>query len=247
MELRDFFQECPKVALGFSGGVDSAYLLYAALDHGAQVRPYFIKTAFQPQFELEDARRLCAQLGVELTVLELDVLQIPGVAENPPDRCYHCKRALFGRLRQQALADGYTVLIDGTNASDDAGDRPGMRALGELSVRSPLRECGITKAQVRALSKEAGLFTWDKPAYACLATRLPTGETITPEVLQKVEAAEDALFSLGYKDLRVRVFHGGARLQLPGEQLERAAKEREAILQALSPWFDTVLLDLKER
>ena len=247
MELRDFFQECPKVALGFSGGVDSAYLLYAALDHGAQVRPYFIKTAFQPQFELEDARRLCAQLGVELTVVELDVLQVPGVAENPPDRCYHCKRALFGRLRQQAQADGYTVLIDGSNASDDAGDRPGMRALGELSVRSPLRECGITKAQVRALSKEAGLFTWDKPAYACLATRVPTGEAITPETLRKVEAAEEALFSLGYSDLRVRVFHGAARLQLPGQQLEQAAKEREAILQALSPWFDTVLLDLKER
>ena len=247
MELRDFFQECPKVALGFSGGVDSAYLLYAALDHGAQVRPYFIKTAFQPQFELEDARRLCAQLGVELTVLELDVLQIPGVAENPPDRCYHCKRALFGRLRQQAQADGYTVLIDGTNASDDAGDRPGMRALGELSVRSPLRECGITKAQVRALSKEAGLFPWDKPAYACLATRVPTGEAITPETLRKVEAAEEALFSLGYSDLRVRVFHGAARLQLSGQQLEQAAKKREAILQALSPWFDTVLLDLKER
>lgn len=247
MELRDFFQECPKVALGFSGGVDSAYLLYAALDHGAQVRPYFIKTAFQPQFELEDARRLCAQLGVELTVLELDVLQIPGVVENSPDRCYHCKRALFGRLRQQAQADGYTVLIDGTNASDDAGDRPGMRALGELSVRSPLRECGISKAQVRALSKEAGLFTWDKPAYACLATRVPTGEAITPETLRKVEAAEEALFSLGYSDLRVRVFHGAARLQLPGQQLEQAAKEREAISQALSPWFDTVLLDLKER
>ncbi len=247
MELRDFFQECPKVALGFSGGVDSAYLLYAALDHGAQVRPYFIKTAFQPQFELEDARRLCAQLGVELTVVELDVLQIPGVAENPPDRCYHCKRALFGRLRQQAQADGYTVLIDGTNASDDAGDRPGMRALGELSVRSPLRECGITKAQVRALSKEAGLFTWDKPAYACLATRVPTREAITPETLRKVEAAEEALFSLGYSDLRVRVFHGAARLQLPGQQLEQAAKEREAISQALAPWFDTVLLDLKER
>ena len=247
MELRDFFQECPKVALGFSGGVDSAYLLYAALDHGAQVRPYFIKTAFQPQFELEDARRLCAQLGVELTVVELDVLQVPGVAENPPDRCYHCKRALFGRLRQQAQADGYTVLIDGTNASDDAGDRPGMRALGELSVRSPLRECGITKAQVRALSKEAGLFTWDKPAYACLATRVPTREAVTPETLRKVEAAEEALFSLGYSDLRVRVFHGAARLQLPGQQLEQAAKEREAISQALAPWFDTVLLDLKER
>ena len=247
MELRDFFQECPKVALGFSGGVDSAYLLYAALDHGAQVRPYFIKTAFQPQFELEDARRLCAQLGVELTVLELDVLQIPGVAENPPDRCYHCKRALFGRLRQQALADGYPVLIDGTNASDDAGDRPGMRALGELSVRSPLRECGITKAQVRALSKEAGLFTWDKPAYACLATRIPTGEAITAEVLEQVERAEDALFALGYRDFRVRVFHGAARLQLREDQLQRAACEAGKLRQALGPWFQTVLLDLAPR
>ena len=217
MELKEFFRQCPRVALGFSGGVDSAYLLYAALEHGAQVKPYFVKTAFQPRFELEDARRLCAQLGVELTVLELDVLAVPCVAENPPDRCYHCKRALFGRLRQQALADGYTVLIDGTNASDDAGDRPGMRALGELSVRSPLRECGITKAQVRALSKEAGLFTWDKPAYACLATRVPTGEAIAPETLQKVEAAEEALFSLGYSDLRVRVFHGAGAV-LPGLQ-----------------------------
>ena len=102
-------------------------------------------------------------------------------------------------------------------------------------MRSPLRECGITKAQVRALSKEAGLFTWDKPAYACLATRVPTREAITPETLRKVEAAEEALFSLGYSDLRVRVFHGAARLQLPGQQLEQAAKEREAILQALAP------------
>ena len=247
MELREFFHQCPQAALGFSGGVDSAYLLYAALEHGAQVKPYFVKTAFQPRFELEDARRLCAQLGVELTVLELDILAVPRVGENPPDRCYFCKRALFGALRERALADGFSVLIDGTNASDDAGDRPGMRALGELSVRSPLRECGITKAQVRALSQGAGLFTWDKPAYACLATRVPTGEAIAPETLQKVESAEEALFSLGYSDLRVRVFHGAARLQLSGQQLERAAKERERILQALAPWFGTVLLDLKAR
>ena len=247
MELRDFFQECPKVALGFSGGVDSAYLLYAALDHGAQVRPYFIKTAFQPQFELEDARRLCAQLGVELTVVELDVLQVPGVAENPPDRCYHCKRALFGRLRQQAQADGYTVLIDGTNASDDAGDRPGMRALGELSVRSPLRECGITKAQVRALSKEAGLFTWDKPAYACLATRVPTGTPITAEDLARVERGEEALFRLGFTDFRLRLFHGAARLQVPAEQTARAAALRQEITRALEGDFSAVLLDLAGR
>ena len=247
MELRDFFQECPKVALGFSGGVDSAYLLYAALDHGAQVRPYFIKTAFQPQFELEDARRLCAQLGVELTVVELDVLQIPGVAENPPDRCYHCKRALFGRLRQQAQADGYTVLIDGSNASDDAGDRPGMAALRELAVRSPLRECGVTKAQVRQLSRQAGLFIWDKPAYACLATRVPTGTAITAEMLARVEQAESALAALGFADFRVRLLDGCARLQLTEAQLPRALACRQQILAALAPLFDGVLLDLNSR
>ena len=247
MELQAFFEECPKAALGFSGGVDSAYLLYAATACKAQVKPYFIKTQFQPAFELEDARRLCQQLGVDLTVLELDVLAVPHVGENGPDRCYHCKRALFGRLRDQALADGCTVLIDGTNASDDAGDRPGMRALGELSVRSPLRECGITKAEVRRLSREAGLFTWNKPAYACLATRVPTGESLREETLRKVEGSEDALFRLGFSDLRVRVFHGAARLQLPGDQLLQGIERRKELLDTLAPWFDTVLLDLKER
>ena len=247
VNLKEFFQACPKAALGFSGGVDSAYLLYAAVDAGADVRTYFVKTAFQPQFELEDARRLCNQLGVELTVVELDVLTVPQVRENPADRCYHCKRALFGALKERALQEGYSVLLDGTNASDDAGDRPGMRALGELSVRSPLRECGLTKAQVRALSKEAGLFTWNKPAYACLATRVPTGEEITPQALAQVEGAEDALFQLGYRDLRVRLFHGVARLQLPSEQLERAVRERDQLREALRPWFGTVLLDLQER
>lgn len=247
MDLSQFFRQCPKAALGFSGGVDSAYLLYAAVENGAQVQPYFVKTAFQPQFELEDARRLCAQLGVELSVLDLDILNVPQVAENPADRCYFCKKALFGRLKEQAQQDGYTVLMDGTNASDDAGDRPGMRALGELSVRSPLRECGITKAQVRALSKKAGLFTWDKPAYACLATRIPTGEKIRAEVLHQVEQAEAALSGMGYSDFRVRVFHGAARLQLPGGQLSKAVEQRGAVREALAPWFETVLLDLKAR
>ena len=243
MELRDFFQECPKVALGFSGGVDSAYLLYAALDHGAQVRPYFIKTAFQPQFELEDARRLCAQLGVELTVVELDVLQVPGVVENPPDRCYHCKRALFGRLRQQAQADGYTVLIDGTNASDDAGDRPGMRALRELGVRSPLRECGVTKADIRARARAAGIVLWDKPSYACLATRIPASTPITREDLQRVETGEALLMDLGYTDFRLRLRGDLALLQVRAEDMDRAAAELSELAQRLRPLFPRVVLD----
>ena len=125
MELGKFFRQNPRAALGFSGGVDSSYLLYAAVQAGARVQPYFIKTAFQPQFELDDAKKLCAQLGVRLRVLELDALKSPGVAANPADRCYFCKTALFGALTEAARQDGYTLLLDGTNASDDAGDRPG--------------------------------------------------------------------------------------------------------------------------
>ena len=247
MTLEQFFQENPRCALGFSGGVDSAYLLYAGVKAGADIRPYFIKTAFQPAFELADARKLAAGLGAEVTVLELDALADPQVAANPADRCYYCKQNLFRTLKERAIADGYPVLLDGTNASDEAGDRPGMRALAELSVRSPLRECGLTKAEIRARSREAGLFTWDKPAYACLATRVPAGETITADILARVEGAEDALFRLGYTDFRVRVFHGAARLQLPRGQMERAVREAETIQAALKPYFTPILLDLEGR
>ena len=247
MTLEQFFQENPRCALGFSGGVDSAYLLYAGVKAGADIRPYFIKTAFQPAFELADARKLAAGLGAEVTVLELDALADPRVAANPADRCYFCKQNLFRTLKERAIADGYPVLLDGTNASDEAGDRPGMRALAELSVRSPLRECGLTKAEIRARSREAGLFTWDKPAYACLATRVPAGETITADILARVEGAEDALFRLGYTDFRVRVFHSAARLQLPRGQMERAVREAETIQAALKPYFTPILLDLEGR
>ena len=247
MTLEQFFQENPRCALGFSGGVDSAYLLYAGVKAGADIRPYFIKTVFQPAFELADAQKLAEGLGVEVTVLELDALADPRVAANPADRCYFCKQNLFRTLKERAIADGYPVLLDGTNASDEAGDRPGMRALAELSVRSPLRECGLTKAEIRARSREAGLFTWDKPAYACLATRVPAGETITADLLARVEGAEDALFRLGYTDFRVRVFHSAARLQLPRGQMERAVREAETIQAALKPYFTPILLDLEGR
>ena len=247
MTLEQFFQENPRCALGFSGGVDSAYLLYAGVKARADIRPYFIKTAFQPAFELADAQKLAEGLGVEVTVLELDALADPRVAANPAERCYYCKQNLFRALKARAAADGYAVLLDGTNASDEAGDRPGMRALRELEVRSPLRECGLTKADIRRLSREAGLFTWDKPAYACLATRLPTGDALTEDLLARVEGAEDALFRLGYTDFRVRVFHSAARLQLPRGQMERAVREAEELRQALKPYFTPILLDLEGR
>lgn len=247
MTLQEFFTEHPKAALGFSGGVDSSYLLWAAVNAGADIAPYYIQTAFQPAFELEDARRLCAQIGVKLNVIQLDALADPRVAANPANRCYYCKVGLFGALRARAKADGYDLLLDGTNASDDAGDRPGMKALREMEVRSPLRECGLTKAMIRQESRKAGLFTWDKPAYACLATRVPTGRTITPELLRRVEGAETALFDLGFTDFRVRLYDDAARLQLPEGQLAKAVEQRQAIRQALAPWFDIVLLDTQTR
>ena len=247
MTLNEFFAAHPKAAMGFSGGVDSAYLLYAARQAGADVRPYFVKTPFQPAFELSDARRLAGELGMELAVLEWDILACPEVAANPSDRCYHCKSRLFGLIKEAAAEDGYGLLLDGTNASDKADDRPGMRALEELGIRSPLRECGLTKAEIRRRSREAGLFTWDKPAYACLATRVPIGEALTRDLLARIEAAEDCLRGLGFSDLRVRVFHGAARIQLPAEQFPEAAKRQAEILEGIRPWFDPVLLDMEAR
>lgn len=248
MELSDFFRENPRAALAFSGGTDSAYLLYEALQCGAEVRPYYVKTPFQPRFELDDVLRLTKELGTELTVIEYDILNDGLVAANPADRCYHCKKKLFGLLlRERAANDGFSLIIDGTNASDDAGDRPGMRALGELCVRSPLRECGLTKAEIRARSKEAGLFTWNKPAYACLATRVPTGRPIERELLQRVEGAESELFALGFTDFRVRLFHEAARIQLPAAQMAAALERRGDILARLKKYFDTILLDMETR
>lgn len=247
MTLTEFFHENQKAAIAFSGGVDSAYLLYAALQSGADVRAYYVKSAFQPQFELDDARRLAEALSADMRVLDVDILADETVTANPPDRCYHCKRRIFSAIASAAAADGYTLLLDGTNASDDAGDRPGMRALRELSVRSPLRECGLTKPEIRRLSREAGLFTWDKPAYACLATRVPAGERLTAEKLENTERAEDFLFSLGFTDFRVRLFNGAARLQLPAEQLPRLLERRAEILSELKKTYSAVVLDLEVR
>ena len=247
MTLEEFFTQHPRTAVAFSGGTDSALVLWAAGRYGRDVRAYYVHTVFQPAFELADAKRLAEELEVPLTVVEADVLAVPEATANGPRRCYYCKKALFTTLWQRARADGYTVLLDGTNASDDAGDRPGMQALRELEVRSPLRECGITKAEVRRMSKEAGLFTWDKPAYACLATRVPTRTAITKEALEKVERGENALFRLGFSDFRVRLLGDAARIQVPADQMERALALRGEINQALEADFSAVLLDLAGR
>ena len=247
MELERFFAENPRAAVAFSGGADSAYLLYAAVKAGANVKAYYVKTAFQPQFELEDAKKLAGELGTPMQVLPLDILCDQAVTANPPDRCYHCKKRIFSAIRAAAAQDGFSVLLDGTNASDDAGDRPGIRALEELSVRSPLREAGLTKAEIRRLSKEAGLFTHDKPAYACLATRISTGETITAEKLRRTEWAETYLAGLGLRDFRVRAMGNTANLQVRASDLNLVVTHREQIAAELGKAYEGVLLDLEVR
>lgn len=246
-ELVNFFKNHLKVALAFSGGVDSAYLLYAAKTCNADIHAYYVNTQFQPEFELDDAKRLADELSVPMTVITLDVLQNITVKANPMNRCYYCKREIFSQILESASADGYFMVLDGTNASDDATDRPGMRALMELEVHSPLRECGLTKQQIREFSKCVGLFTWDKPAYACLATRIETGVEIDVTTLNKIEKSEDILRGMGFIDFRVRVIDSNAKLQLPVSQFELVIKRREEIMSAFKDFFTDVLLDLNPR
>ena len=247
MDLPSFFQQYPSGALALSGGVDSALLAWAAGRWGRGWRAYFVRSAFQPAHELETARTLAELCGLPLTVVEADVLADPQIAANPPRRCYFCKRALFSAILAAAERDGLTLVADGTNASDEADDRPGMAALAELRVCSPLRQCGLTKADVRRMSREAGLPTWDRPAYACLATRVPSGTALTPELLATVEQGEALLSELGFRDFRLRLRGGGALLQVTEDQLSLALEKRPEIIRRLAPLFAETALDLQPR
>ncbi len=247
MDLRTFFQAHPAVAVAFSGGVDSAYLLQQAKAHGAKVVAYYVHSAFQPAFELKDAKDTAEFLRVPLRILEVDVLSQETVVKNEKNRCYHCKKVIFSTILAAARQDGFSVLLDGSNFDDDPSDRPGMVALQELEVLSPLRLVGLTKADVRRGAKEAGLTVWNKPAYACLATRIPTGRAITENALFHVEQGESLLFSLGFTDFRLRLVAEGAKLQLRADQLSLFLEKRETILEQLQPYFQSITLDLTTR
>ena len=248
MPLQDFLKHNPRIAVAYSGVVDSSFLIYAAKAAGCDVHAYFIKSPFQPELEHDDAVRFANSISVPLTIGTLDVLNEHNIVNNTADRCYYCKSAIMSRLRELAGADGYTVLCDGTNADDDELDRPGMRALREQGVLSPLRDSGLTKEEIRRLSEQEGLFTSNKPSYSCLATRIPTGTIITEELLGKIERSENALLDMGFTDFRVRLLPPcGAKLQLPAAQWDAAAALRAEIIAALQPDFIDVALDLKPR
>lgn len=236
-----------KPAVALSGGVDSALLLAACSRAGVQAAAITAFTPLQPQFERQDARRAAQEAGCELYVLQPEPLALPEFCANDSRRCYYCKQLIFGAIKAKAQELGCGSLLDGANA-DDAGDyRPGMQAAAELGFISPLLACGFTKQEVRELARRYGLAAAAKPAYACLASRIAYGETITPAKLAMVEQAEDALRKLGFKDLRVRCHSNLARIEINRQQIAQAADElRQQIIAAVrSAGFAYVTLDLE--
>ncbi len=236
------------LAVAFSGGVDSAFLLAAAHEElGDRVLAVTAAPVFTPGREQKEAREFCLSRGIRQTVIPASELDVDGVRHNPPDRCYHCKLEIFGKIIAAARDAGIDVVAEGSNADDTGDYRPGMRAVRELGVLSPLLEAGLSKAEIRALSREMDLPTWDKPSFACLASRFAYGETITDEKLAMVDRAEQLLMDEGFRQFRVRIHGSLARIEVLPEDLERITKaeRRERICSALREYgFSYVTLDL---
>ena len=247
--LRAMIARTGPMAVAFSSGVDSTLLLKVAADVlGGDVIAVTARSRSFPERENREAAQFCRELGVKKVCVDVDQLSIEGFRENPPDRCYICKKELFGAMIAAAKAHGFSKIAEGSNM-DDLGDyRPGLRAIAELGVMSPLREAGLYKAQIREISRELGLPTWKKQSFACLATRFVYGEHITDEKLERVDRAEQLLMDLGLGQLRVRI-HGEdgklARIEVLPEEFEKLLACREEIVRAFKQFgFEYTAMEL---
>ncbi len=230
--LKDHIRDLGSLAIGFSGGVDSSFLLVVAHEVlGEKAIAVTTADAALPERELKEAKEFCMERGIRHIIRKTDPLQIEGYRKNSPDRCYFCKHGVFTEIRKVADENGIEYLAEGSNM-DDLGDyRPGLKAVEELAVKSPLRTAGLYKADIREISKAMGLPTWSKPAYACLASRFVYGEEITEEKLRMIDSAEQFLIEHGFYEERVRMHGNIARIEVPAKDISRLAADeiREAV------------------
>ena len=246
--LKNNLQQLERLVVSFSGGVDSTLLLKTAYDVlGNNVLAVSARSSTFPKRELDEATAFAQRYGIEHLIVDSEELDVEGFADNPPNRCYLCKTELLGKIRAVADERGIAHIAEGSNA-DDVGDyRPGLQAVQECNVLSPLRQAGLTKNEIRQLSKEQGLPTWNKQSFACLSSRFPYGETITKERLQRIDLAEQFLLDNGFRQVRVR-FHGNLARIETDEDGYRKLGDRELRSRIYSEFkaigFDYIALDL---